>query len=104
MYFVYIMANRSKKLYSGVTNSLIHCVRERKQEARADFAEKYGVDRLVYFDRFDDLWSAIGCEKRIRGLLRRERIALVAGVNPEWRDLSCEWFEREEYSAEEAAA
>jgi putative endonuclease len=108
MYFVYIMANRSKKLYTGVTNSLIqsvkeHSVKDHKEEASADLARKLGVD-LVYFERFDDLRSAIGREKRVRRLLRREIIALVAAVNPEWRDLSCEWFERQEDSPEEAAA
>jgi putative endonuclease len=102
MYFVYIMANRWKTPYTGVTNSLIRSVKEHKEEASADLARKFGVD-LVYFERFDDVRSAIGREKRIRRLLRREKIALVAAVNPEWKDLSREWFEWQD-SAEEAAA
>jgi putative endonuclease len=103
MYFVYIMANRWKTPYTGVTNSLIRSVKEHKEEASLDLARKFGVN-LVYFERFDDVRSAIGREERIRRLLRREKIALVAAVNPEWKDLSREWFEWQEDSPEEAAA
>jgi putative endonuclease len=93
-YFVYIMSNRSKTLYTGVTNNLIRRVREHKMGTGSHFAAKYRVDRLVYFERFEDIHNAIEREKRIKGWLRVKKIALIVSVNPAWRDLSQEWFER----------
>ena len=66
-YFVYIMSNRSKTLYIGVTNSLIRRVREHKMGIGSDFASRYKVDRLVYYERFQDVHNAIEREKQIKG-------------------------------------
>ena len=96
-YFVYIMSNRSKTLYTGVTNSLVRRVREHKEGTGSCFAAQYKVDRLVYFERFEDVHNAIEREKRIKRLLRIRKIALIVSVNPAWRDLSSEWFERHEF-------
>ena len=93
-YFVYIMTNRSKTLYAGITNSLIRRVHEHKQGTGSMFAAKYKLERLVYFERFEDAHSAIGREKEIKGWLRIRKIALIVSVNPAWRDLSAEWYER----------
>jgi hypothetical protein len=49
---------------------------------------------LVYFERFEDVHNAIEREKEIKGWLRIKKIALIVSVNPAWRDLSLEWFER----------
>jgi putative endonuclease len=93
-YFVYILSNRSKTLYTGVTNSLIRRVRQHKSGTGSDFAAKYKLDRLVYFERFEDIRNAIERERRIKGWLRIKKIALIVSVNPEWKDLSQEWYER----------
>jgi putative endonuclease len=94
MYFVYIMSNRSKTLYTGVTNRLIRRVREHNLGIGSGFTTKYKLDRLVYFERFEDVHRAIGREKEIKGWLRIKKIALIVSVNPAWRDLSLEWYER----------
>ena len=47
MYFVYIMTNRSRTLYTGVTNNLMRRVREHKTGIGAGFTSKYRLDRLV---------------------------------------------------------
>jgi putative endonuclease len=93
-YFVYIMTNRSKTLYTGVTNSLIRRVREHKLGVGSVFAAKYKLDRLVYFERFESIHLAIGREKQIKGWLRMKKVASIVSVNPAWRDLSLEWYER----------
>ena len=59
MYFVYIMTNRSTTLYIGVTNSLVRRVREHKTRTGSEFTTKYKLDRLVYFERFEDVHNAI---------------------------------------------
>ncbi len=97
MYFVYIMTNRSKTLYTGVTNSLIRRVKEHKMGIGSGFTTKYKLDRLVYFERFDDIRNAIEREKRIKGWLRIKKIALIVSVNPDWKDLSCKWYKRHQY-------
>jgi putative endonuclease len=100
-YFVYIMSNRSKTLYTGVTDSLIRRVREHKLAIGSKFTSKYKLDRLVYYERFEDVHRAIGREKQIKGWLRIKKIALIVSVNPEWRDLSLEWFQRHAFQPDD---
>jgi putative endonuclease len=102
MYFVYIMTNRSKTLYTGVTNNLIRRVREHKLGIGSGFAAKYKLDCLVYFERFEDIRNAIEREKVIKGWLRMKKIALIVSVNPTWRDLSLEWFEQHPFQPQTA--
>jgi putative endonuclease len=97
MYFVYIMTNRSKTLYVGITNNLIRRVREHKTGTGSGFTARYNLDRLVYFERFEEVHNAIEREKRIKGWLRIRKIALIVSVNPAWKDLSEEWFTRHMY-------
>jgi putative endonuclease len=97
MYFVYIMTNRSKTLYIGITNNLVRRVREHKTGTGSEFTAKYKLDRLVYFERFQDVHNAIEREKCIKGWLRIRKIGLVVSINPAWSDLSEEWFERHPY-------
>ena len=101
-YFVYIMTNRSKTLYTGVTNNLVRRIREHKMGEGSCFSAKYKLDRLVYFERFEDMHNAIEREKRIKGWLRIKKIALIVSVNPAWRDLSLEWYERHQFQPQPA--
>ena len=58
--YVYILASKKGgTLYIGVTNDLIRRVAEHRLKLSKGFTKKYGVDRLVYFERFDDPESAI---------------------------------------------
>jgi len=102
MYFVYIMTNRSMTLYVGVTNNLVRRVREHKSGTGSGFTAKYKLDRLVYFERFEDIRNAIEREKRIKGWLRIKKIALVVSLNPAWKDLSEVWYERHQYRPQSA--
>jgi putative endonuclease len=103
-YFVYIMSNRSKTRYTGVTNSLVRRVREHKLGIGSVFSAKYKLDRLVYFERFEDVHNAIEREKQIKGWLRIKKIALIVSVNPAWRDLSLEWYERHAFQPDTVIA
>jgi putative endonuclease len=97
MYFVYIMTNRSKTLYTGVTNNLMCRAREHKTGSGSEFTAKYKLNRLVYFERFEDVHNAIEREKRIKGWLRLKKIALIVSANPAWKDLSEEWNARHQH-------
>jgi len=61
---------------------------------------EYRLDRLVYFERFEDIHNAIEREKQIKGWLRAKKVALIVSVNPAWRDLSLEWYERRTFHPE----
>jgi putative endonuclease len=91
-YFVYIMSNRSKTLYTGVTDNLVRRVREHKLGVGSEFCKHYQLDRLVYFERFQYVGNAIAREKQIKGWLRIRKIELIVAKNPAWRDLSEGWY------------
>ena len=90
-YYVYIMTNRSKTLYIGVTNNLQRRMYEHKHHLMAGFTNKYDLTRLVYFEETSDVNIAIAREKQIKGWLRAKKVALIESMNPDWRDLSEEW-------------
>ena len=102
-YFVYIMSNRSKTLYTGITGNLIGRVRRHKLAMGSQFTSKYKLDRLVYFERYEDVHKAIEREKEIKRWLRIKKIALIVSVNPAWRDLSVEWFEHHPFEPDAEA-
>ncbi|HEX4426937.1 MAG TPA: GIY-YIG nuclease family protein [Terriglobales bacterium] len=99
-YYVYIMTNRSKTLYTGVTNNIERRTLEHKQSIKGEFCACYKIDRLVYFERFGDVRSAIDREKQIKGWLRIKKIALIVSLNPAWKDLSEGWYERGRYQSD----
>jgi len=100
LYYVYIMTNRSKSLYTGVTNNIERRVWEHKKVIGSEFAAKYKTDRLAYLENFDDIRSAIDREKQIKGLLRIKKMRLIVAVNPAWRDLSEGWYDRHQFQPE----
>jgi putative endonuclease len=91
-YHVYIMSNRSRTLYTGVTSNLAQRVYTHKQKSVPGFTSKYNMTRLVYAEATDDVNAAIHREKQIKGWLRAKKIALIESLNPEWDDLSETWF------------
>ncbi len=88
VYHVYILANPSGVLYTGVTNHLERRVGQHKQKHIPGFTKKYDVVRLVYFEAFSDVRSAISPEKQIKGWRREKKLFLIYNLNPKFRDLS----------------
>jgi putative endonuclease len=91
-YYVYIITNKSRTLYTGVTGDLARRVYEHKNKLVPGFTKKYNIQYLVYYEMTSSINSAIEREKRIKGWLRAKKIALIDAMNPEWKDLSEEWF------------
>ena len=92
-YFVYIMTNRSRTLYTGVTSNLQRRVYEHKHKLVPGFTGKYNITRLVYFESTRDVRAAIAREKQIKGWRREKKIALIGATNPAWDDLSAGWYD-----------
>jgi putative endonuclease len=87
-YYVYFLANKTNvALYIGVTNDLKRRVFEHKQKFVAGFTKKYDIDRLVYYETFNDPENAILREKCLKGSSRARKNKLVEVLNPEWSDL-----------------
>ena len=93
-YYVYIMASRSRVLYTGVTNDLERRVIQHKRRVIPGFTTKYNVTRLVHFEEFTDILEAIGREKQIKGWTRAKRVRLIEHSNPHWTDLAGTWVSR----------
>lgn len=87
-YYVYIMTNKSKTLYTGVTNDLTRRVYEHKHKLIPGFTQKYNITKLVYYEETSDVHAAIAREKQIKGWLREKKINLIESMNPNWVDLS----------------
>lgn len=91
-YYVYIMANASRTLYTGVTNNLERRVLEHRRKLISGFTARYNINRLIHFEVFGDIRAAIAHEKQIKGWLRAKKIALIESSNRDWKDLSDGWY------------
>lgn len=74
-------------LYTGVTNDLGKRIFERKQKLVEGFTKKYKVNKLVYYESFDEMMDVIIREKQIKGWIRKKKIDLIESMNPTGRDL-----------------
>ncbi len=85
---VYIMANkRNGTLYTGVTSNLVQRAWQHREGLLPGFTTRYGCKLLVWYERHDDMTSAIEREIQIKAGSRRKKLALIEGSNPDWRDL-----------------
>ena len=93
-FYVYLMTSRSRVvLYTGITNSLMRRVWQHQNGEIEGFTKTYKVNRLVYYERFNDPRDAIAREKEIKGWRREKKNALVERMNPTWADLSATLFQ-----------
>ncbi len=90
-YYVYIMTNKSRTFYTGVTNNLERRAYEHKHKLIEGFTKRYNITLLVYFEVFSDIREAIAREKQVKDWRREKKIALIESMNPELKDLSAEW-------------
>ncbi len=86
--YVYMMANKKGGvLYVGVTSDLVKRISEHRQGVTKGFTSKYNVHMLVYYEIYEEMAEAILREKRMKKLLRFQKIALIEKTNSEWDDL-----------------
>ncbi len=92
-FYVYILSSKAGVLYTGVTNDIKRRVYEHKRHLVEGFTDKYEVDRLVYFETKRNATSAIKREKQIKAWRREKKVKLIDSINPDWEDLSREWYD-----------
>jgi putative endonuclease len=90
-FYVYIMSSQSGTLYTGFSNSIYDRALQHKQGKTKGFTQKYGCNRLVYYEQFQYVRSAIAREDEIKGWSRKKKIAMIESINPKWDDLAEGW-------------
>ncbi|MDY0117509.1 MAG: GIY-YIG nuclease family protein [Sulfurimonadaceae bacterium] len=86
--YVYIISNKSNDvLYIGVTSDLVKRIYEHKEKLIEGFSTKYNLNKLVYFEVFDDIKEAIKREKQLKNWQRKWKEELIIKMNPEFDDL-----------------
>jgi putative endonuclease len=91
-YYVYIMASKTRVIYTGVTNNLERRAYEHKHGLIEGFTKRYRCHRLVYFEVTSDVNSALEREKEIKDWNRKKKVNLIESVNPNWNNLSDGWY------------
>ncbi|MCA0425340.1 MAG: GIY-YIG nuclease family protein [Proteobacteria bacterium] len=82
------MTNRPDgTLYIGVTSNLTRRAYEHREGLIEGFTRQYGLKRLVWYERFDDIRDAIAREKRMKTWLRAWKARAIMQMNPDWDDL-----------------
>jgi putative endonuclease len=93
-YWVYIMSNKSRRLYVGFTDDIIRRVIEHKEKIfPSSFTAQYVYDMVVFYQEYSRAVSARMREKEIKGWRREKKLKLILAENPDWADLSLEWQE-----------
>jgi len=88
---VYILTNKPDgTLYTGVTSDLPKRIWQHKNRVMKGFSTRYNLTRLVYFELFENMYTAISREKQIKTGSRKAKIKLIERRNPGWRDIYTE--------------
>ena len=96
--FIYILANKhNTTLYIGVTRNLPRRIAEHKLHINNGFSSKYNTDKLIYYESYDRLDTAIHREKQLKNWHRAWKEKLINDINPQWNDLSEEIGADSEY-------
>lgn len=87
--FIYILTNKNNTtLYVGVTSHIVQRINQHKDKIFPEsFSAKYNLNKLVYYEAFQEIGDAIGREKQIKGGSRQKKLDLINSKNPEWKDL-----------------
>ena len=87
-FYIYIMTNPNNSvLYTGVTNDLKRRAFEHREKLHDGFTKKYNLNKLVYYEVFDNVEAAIVREKQIKAGSRKNKVSLIEKSNKEWKDL-----------------
>ncbi len=103
--YVYILTNYEETtFYVGVTSNLEKRVYEHKNKIIEGFSSKYNLNKLVYFEQSSSIVSAIAREKQLKNWRRDWKINLIKELNPDFADLSKDWFGVENWKDAETSS
>ncbi|MGA2669258.1 MAG: GIY-YIG nuclease family protein [Ignavibacteria bacterium] len=88
-YYIYILTDKTNsRLYTGMTTNLRRRITELKQKSIKDYASRYNLNKLVFYDAFDNPVSALESKWQIRHSSIKKKSALIEKMNKKWKDLS----------------
>ena len=86
--WVYIMTNRPNGILNvGVTSDIARRAWEHREGVADGFIKQYGLKRLVFAERHDDIRIAIQREHNIKHWPRAWKVPLILADNPDWDNL-----------------
>ncbi len=89
-FYVYIITNKKNgTIYIGYTNNLGKRMKKHKKGTGSKFAKRYGLNKLVYHEKYKFPMPAIKREKQLKKWNRQWKINLINDFNPDWEDLTC---------------
>ncbi len=92
-FYVYILASkRNGTLYIGLTNDIERRIQEHKTKQVKGFTSKYSINLLVYYEQHHNYDEAFERERQLKKWNRKWKLELIEKSNPDWEDLSKEWF------------
>jgi putative endonuclease len=81
--------NRNTVFYTGVTSKISERIQEHiEKQDKKSFTKRYNIDKLVYYEEWPDINSAIAREKQIKAGSRKKKIEMIESVNLDWKNLS----------------
>ena len=92
-YYVYILANPGRMLYTGSTSDLNKRVWQLKNMLGSEYTRRYSTNRLVWFDETNDVSEALTKERQIKEWRPQWKVELIEKVNPDWDDLAADWYD-----------
>jgi putative endonuclease len=75
-----------------MTSGIQRRISEHKSDLIDGFSKRYKTHKLVYFEEYKHPTEAIAREKQLKGYKRDKKLKLINGLNPEWKDLSEDWY------------
>ena len=86
--YIYIMTNKPNgTLYIGVTSDIVKRIYEHKNKLADSFTKRYNLNKLVYYEIYDEINEAIKREKQLKSWKRDWKIEWVEKMNNNWNDL-----------------
>ena len=89
-FWIYIVTNEHDSVYIGMTNDLARRISEHHAGEIPGFTADYRCRKLIHYERCTDVRDAIAREKQLKIWSRAKKVALIATLNPRWKDLAAE--------------
>ncbi|MCR5506899.1 MAG: GIY-YIG nuclease family protein [bacterium] len=87
-YYIYILTNlKNNVFYIGSTSDLQKRIYEHKNKIFKGFSKKYNVEKLVYYEIYDDPYLMVSRERQLKNWHRDWKINLIKSKNPDFNDL-----------------
>jgi len=86
--YTYIMGSATGVLYIGVTSEFNTRISQYKTGAIEGFSKTYGCTRLLYYELYEDINTAIARETQLKGWRREKKLNLIRKQNPGFEDLA----------------